>query len=457
MSSRRCGGWPDVRHRGRVQSRRRAGLGRDPPADDRCAGASRAGRGGEFVDGSVALGHRRLAIIDLTPAAHQPMQTPDGRFVITYNGEIYNFRELRVGARGARAPVPFALRHRSAAPCAGAMGRQGARCASTACSPWHCGTARTAGAVARARPLRREAALLRGDRPDLPVRRRRSRRSFSTRPIARPLDHEALLEYFTFQNFFTDRTLFEGVRLLPAGIVPAHRGAAAARHGSSATGISASPSPPSGGTHDEYLRGARPSLPPGGEPAARERRAGRLLPQRRHGFGLDHRDRGAPDSGYQDLHRRLRSQFGLGHRARLRRARQGGAHVVPVQDRALRDGAEGGRHGTRHAAARLAPGRAAGRAELSEFLCGAAREQIRQGRAVGRGRRRVVRRLSVALLPRRRQRRLRELHRQILPLLAAAHPQRRDPQGVPPDLARGRARVDARHLPRRVPAPRRPS
>jgi len=49
---------------------------------------------GEFVDGAVGLGHRRLSIIDLG-GGHQPMQTPDGRLLIVFNGEIYNYRELR--------------------------------------------------------------------------------------------------------------------------------------------------------------------------------------------------------------------------------------------------------------------------------------------------------------------------------------------------------------------------
>ena len=46
-------------------------------------------------DGRVGLGHRRLSIIDLSSRGAQPMQTADGRLVITFNGEIYNYQALR--------------------------------------------------------------------------------------------------------------------------------------------------------------------------------------------------------------------------------------------------------------------------------------------------------------------------------------------------------------------------
>jgi asparagine synthase (glutamine-hydrolysing) len=46
-------------------------------------------------DASLALGHRRLAILDLTREGHQPMHSADGRYVLSFNGEIYNFQSLR--------------------------------------------------------------------------------------------------------------------------------------------------------------------------------------------------------------------------------------------------------------------------------------------------------------------------------------------------------------------------
>ena len=49
---------------------------------------------GEYEDGNVWLAHTRLSILDLTKAGSQPMQSADERRVISYNGEVYNFREL---------------------------------------------------------------------------------------------------------------------------------------------------------------------------------------------------------------------------------------------------------------------------------------------------------------------------------------------------------------------------
>ena len=51
--------------------------------------------GGEWIRGHVGLGHRRLSIIDLSPLGHQPMSNADETIWVTFNGEIYNFPELR--------------------------------------------------------------------------------------------------------------------------------------------------------------------------------------------------------------------------------------------------------------------------------------------------------------------------------------------------------------------------
>jgi asparagine synthase (glutamine-hydrolysing) len=77
------------------------------PQQERLEAASHALRhrgpddSGSWTDPHVLFGHRRLAVLDLSPAGRQPMQTSDGRFVIIYNGEIYNHLELR-----QRLPTP---------------------------------------------------------------------------------------------------------------------------------------------------------------------------------------------------------------------------------------------------------------------------------------------------------------------------------------------------------------
>jgi asparagine synthase (glutamine-hydrolysing) len=78
--------WKDVmRPAGRGQLRAMNDMQRHRGPDD----------AGEYYDGPVALGHRRLSILDLSIAGHQPMECDEGRFVIVYNGEVYNYVEIR--------------------------------------------------------------------------------------------------------------------------------------------------------------------------------------------------------------------------------------------------------------------------------------------------------------------------------------------------------------------------
>jgi asparagine synthase (glutamine-hydrolysing) len=170
---------------------------------------------GHYVEGPVALGHRRLAIIDLSPAGRQPMATHDGRYTITYNGEVYNFQELKAELQ--------ALGHRF-------QSRTDSEVVLAAYAEWGIDAlTRFNGMFAFAiwDAHERELLLARdryGIKP-LYYARQDGTLWFGSEikamlavPSLRPgIDFDGLVEYFTFQNFFTDRTLFRDIRLLPAG------------------------------------------------------------------------------------------------------------------------------------------------------------------------------------------------------------------------------------------------
>jgi asparagine synthase (glutamine-hydrolysing) len=184
-------------------------------------GAMLAHRGpdgeGYVVDGPVALGHRRLAIIDLSPAARQPMANETEDVFLTLNGEIYEFGALRetLSERGHRFRS-----HGDAETVVHAYEEWGPAC-----------VARLNGMFAFAIWDRRTRTLLLardryGIKPLYYTRLGATLlfasevKAFLKHPAFRVRVSEPhLLEYFTFQNVFTDGTLFEGVHLLPPGHV----------------------------------------------------------------------------------------------------------------------------------------------------------------------------------------------------------------------------------------------
>lgn len=170
---------------------------------------------GSFIDGPLGLAHRRLAIIDTSPAGHQPMATQDGRYVISYNGEVFNFQELRIELEAlgwgfrSRTDTEVVLK---------AFAQWGTDCFK-----------RFNGQFAIAVWDRSARTLVLGrDRYGIkPLYIRRGGNSFvfgsEIKAILRhpdgaaALDKEGLFEYLAFQNFFTERTLFRNVTTLPAG------------------------------------------------------------------------------------------------------------------------------------------------------------------------------------------------------------------------------------------------
>ena len=170
---------------------------------------------GHWVEGNVGLGHRRLSIIDPSPAGHQPMISADHRYVLTYNGEIYNFKELQaeLEAKG------YWFRSQT-----------DSEVVLHALSEWGSDALlKFNGMFALAFWDRKEKQLLLardryGIKP-LYYFQNEKKLVFGSEQKAileqpafdRQINKKALLEYFTFQNIFTDNTLLDGIHLLPPG------------------------------------------------------------------------------------------------------------------------------------------------------------------------------------------------------------------------------------------------
>src|SRR5918992_48270 len=170
---------------------------------------------GRYLEGPVGLAHRRLSIIDLSEAAAQPMGNEDESVQLIYNGEIYNFAELR--------DELLAMGHRF-------RSRTDSEVIIHGYEEWGDRVVeRLNGMFA--------FALWDAPRQQLVIARDR----YGVKPlywyargglfafgseikailehpsVKRELSYAALNEYLSFQNVLTDLTLFEGIRLLPPG------------------------------------------------------------------------------------------------------------------------------------------------------------------------------------------------------------------------------------------------
>lgn len=170
---------------------------------------------GYWAVGFIGFGHRRLAVLDLTPAGHQPMLTEDSSLAITYCGEVYNFPELKreLEAKGhkfySRTDTEVVLKSYLEWDIACLNRFNGM----FAFAIWD---------------KRKNELFLARDRygiKPLYYYYKNKKLIFASEikaillhpDVCSGLCLPALFEYFTFQNIFTDKTLFNDIYLLPAG------------------------------------------------------------------------------------------------------------------------------------------------------------------------------------------------------------------------------------------------
>jgi asparagine synthase (glutamine-hydrolysing) len=170
---------------------------------------------GRYYDGPVGLGHRRLSIIDLSDAGKQPMANEKGDLMIAYNGEVYNFQELR----GELKAAGHKFRSKTDTEViVHAYEQWGEKCLDRfngmfAFGIWD---------------AKKKKFFLARDRYGIKplyywfddkvfIFASEIKAILQHPAVKASVNPYALLEYFTFQNIFTDRTLFQNIKLLPPG------------------------------------------------------------------------------------------------------------------------------------------------------------------------------------------------------------------------------------------------
>jgi asparagine synthase (glutamine-hydrolysing) len=186
----------------------------------RAAAASIAHRGpdgeGFYADHHIALGFRRLAIMDLSPGGDQPMHSSDGRYTLIYDGELYNHVELARALRGRG----IELRTDSAAEVLvetyALLGRDAVRKlrGMYAFAIWDTGKREL---FCARDPFGLKPFYYAVDEPAGLVRFASERKALAGPGEVTTLDHEALRRYLAFQYVPAPATLTPPVRALPAG------------------------------------------------------------------------------------------------------------------------------------------------------------------------------------------------------------------------------------------------
>ena len=186
---------------------------------------------GQFIDDAVGLGHRRLSIIDLSPLGRQPMTTPGWALHAGIQWRDFQFPRASIRTRRARSLLRSAERD--------------SEVLLHAFAEWGLGVLRRLNGMFAFAIWDRDKAIMTLARDRFGVKPlywaeegscflfgSEIKALLAHGQLNSAIDLDGLAEYLTFQNFFTSRTLFRGVQLLPAGLLyPIARRSAASEAG----------------------------------------------------------------------------------------------------------------------------------------------------------------------------------------------------------------------------------
>ncbi|MDC0441107.1 asparagine synthase (glutamine-hydrolyzing) [Gammaproteobacteria bacterium] len=170
---------------------------------------------GNWANKNVGLGHRRLSILDLSDNAKQPMASSDGSLILSYNGEIYNFQELRSELQqfgykfssSSDTEVLLYAFHKWGVNSFLKLNGMFALCIYD----------KSANKLFLARDRYGVKPLYYSHEGNLFRFASEHKAILASQPSMPKLDLDGIYEYFTFQNIISDKTFFQGIYMFPSG------------------------------------------------------------------------------------------------------------------------------------------------------------------------------------------------------------------------------------------------
>lgn len=170
---------------------------------------------GQWIENNVALGHRRLSIIDISNAGKQPMITSDERWVLSYNGEVYNHKDIRKDLENKGVKFKSNADSEVVLNALSIFGKSALLLFNGmfALALWD----RKEKKLLLARDRYGIKPLYFSTKGENIIFASEQKAIITQRSFTKNINKKTLLEYFTFQNIFSNKTFFDDVNMLPAG------------------------------------------------------------------------------------------------------------------------------------------------------------------------------------------------------------------------------------------------